>query len=363
MLGKITLDIPPSPGNPRNSEGAMLRRKDGSILFVYSHFPGSEAADDSTADLHAMVSNDEGEHFSPLGLVVSHEETQAKNVMSVSLLRMEDGSIGLFYLERKSESDMRMILRRSADEGRTWSQPSVCMPYPGHYVVNNDRVVRLASGRIYLPCALHRRVVCDDGSVYFDSRSEFVGVYSDDDGHTWHEGPGKCVLAPAGASKTGMQEPGVVEMGAGVLWGWARTDLGRQYETFSMDGGETWTPASPSAFTGPISALSMKHLPDSTLLAVYNPIPLYNGRPVHVNGVWTGGRTPLSLVRLRGHARGELQPTAIEDDPGSGYCYISLFLANDGVLLSYCAGGLGDGACLNRLRVRKIRYEELPAPV
>ena len=192
MLGKITLDIPPSPGNPRNSEGAMLRRKDGSILFVYSHFPGSEAADDSTADLHAMVSNDEGEHFSPLGLVVSHEETQAKNVMSVSLLRMEDGSIGLFYLERKSESDMRMILRRSADEGRTWSQPSVCMPYPGHYVVNNDRIVRLASGRIYLPCALHRRVVCDDGSVYFDSRS------LDYNGQTY-DPPYKIVVLVGGA--------------------------------------------------------------------------------------------------------------------------------------------------------------------
>ena len=38
MLGKIILDLPPSPGNPRNSEGAMLRLNDGSILFIYSAF-------------------------------------------------------------------------------------------------------------------------------------------------------------------------------------------------------------------------------------------------------------------------------------------------------------------------------------
>ena len=151
-----------------------------------------------------------------------------------------------------------------------------------------------------------------------------------------------------------------MELEPGILWAWARTDLGRQYETFSLDGGETWTPAAPSAFTGPMSPLSIKRLPDGSLLAVYNPIPLYNGRPEIVNGVWTGGRTPLCLARMRNRTQGAPHPIAIEDDPASGYCYVSIFPAKDGVLLSYCAGGPNDGSCLNRLRIRKIRYEELP---
>ena len=359
MPGRIILDIPPSPGNPRNSEGAMLRCKDGSILFVYSRFSGTDAADDASADLWSCVSRDEGEHFEPGVCVISHAETRAKNVMSVSLLRMQNGDIGLFYLERHSETDMRMMLRRSADEGQTWFAPTVCMPIPGHYVVNNDRVVRLSNGRIYLPAALHRRVVRDDGSVWFDSRSDFVGVYSDDDGQTWHESEGKCTLTPIGMSRTGLQEPGIVELRSGMLWGWARTDLGRQYETFSPDGGNTWTPAAPSAFTGPISPLSMKALPDGSLLAVYNPIPLYNGRSDRVNGVWNGGRTPLCMARIQPGARNQVIPVILEEDPASGYCYTSIFLARDGVLLSYCAGGTADGACLNRIRIRKIRYEEL----
>ena len=66
MLGKIILDLPPSPGNPRNSEGAMLRLNDGSILFIYSRFCGSDAADDAAADLYALISDDEGEHFHSL---------------------------------------------------------------------------------------------------------------------------------------------------------------------------------------------------------------------------------------------------------------------------------------------------------
>ena len=139
--------------------------------------------------------------------------------MSVSLLRMENGDIGLFYLERRGETDMRMMLRRSADEGRTWTDPAICMPNSGYYVVNNDRVLRLCSGRILLPPALHRLSLRDDGSTRFDSRADFLCVYSDDDGRTWREGAGKCALAPAGPSQTGLQEPGVCGTGTGHALG------------------------------------------------------------------------------------------------------------------------------------------------
>lgn len=359
MLGRIIMDLPPRAGNPRNSEGTMLRRKDGAILFVYSRFSGQSHADDASADLWGMISRDEGEHFEDAGLVVDHREAGAKNVMSPSLLRMENGDAGLFYLLRASESDMRMVLRRSAGEGAAWGEPVLCMPAPGYYVVNNDRVIRLRSGRIYIPAALHRRGVCAGGRVAFDSRAEFVGFYSDDDGASWREAPGKCVLAPMGPSRTGLQEPGIAEPAPGLLWGWARTDLGRQYETFSYDDGESWTPAQPSAFTSPVSPLCVRPLPDGRLLAVYNPVPLYNGRAETVDGVWTGGRTPLCLALAPAGGRTFSPPAAVEDDPASGYCYTSIFMAKDGVILAYCAGGRADGACLNRLRIRKIAYAEL----
>ena len=44
------LSLPPRPGNPRNSEGAFLRLKDGRILFVYTHFTGG-GGDHSAAHL------------------------------------------------------------------------------------------------------------------------------------------------------------------------------------------------------------------------------------------------------------------------------------------------------------------------
>lgn len=359
MIGKIIMDLPPKIGNPRNSEGAMLRQRNGEILFVYSRFCEESDADNSGADIWAMRSTDEGEHFHDLGVVIDHNAVGAQNVMSVSLLRMYNGDLGLFYLQRNNEADMRMMLIRSSDDGKTWSDPVCCIPNPGHYVVNNDRVIRLKSGRIYIPAALHRRTVRDDGSVFFDGRAEFIGIYSDDDGATWRESAGKASISGLRQTRTGLQEPGILEIQAGILYGWARTDLGRQYETVSLDNGETWSAAEPSQFTGPVSPLSMKRLPDGRSLAIWNPVPLYNGRSDRIGKIWNGGRTPLCAGILNSNDLRTQKIIDIENDPMSGYCYVSIFAAKDGILLSYCAGGQEDGACLNRLRIRKIMYEEL----
>ena len=79
-----------------------------------------------------------------------------QNVMSVSLLRLQDGRIALFYLRKNSPADCRPYLRISADETQTWSEPQRCIEDEvGYYVLNNDRAVQLARGRIVLPVALH----------------------------------------------------------------------------------------------------------------------------------------------------------------------------------------------------------------
>jgi sialidase-1 len=39
--------LPPGPDNPRNSEAAFLRLKDGRIFMVYSRFTGKQGADES----------------------------------------------------------------------------------------------------------------------------------------------------------------------------------------------------------------------------------------------------------------------------------------------------------------------------
>ena len=350
---KPILDLPPSPGNPRNSEGAFLDLRDGRIVFIYSRFAGEAASDNAKARLAARLSSDGGETWSNDAIIATPQEDQAMNVMSVSLLRLRNGDVGLFYLLRLGWQDMRLHLRRSTDEGRTWGEPVDCMPAAGYHVVNNDRIVRLSSGRIVIPAALHRKRAERNEASALDWRGVASFFLSDDDGRTWREAAGSCTL-PVVHTRSGLQEPGVVELPGGVLWAWARTDLGRQYEFFSWDGGESWSAPAPSRFTSPNSPLSMKRLPGSErFLAIWNPAPAFETRPLQRIG---GDRTPLVAATGTNPGGKWSRAFVIEGDDGvdAGYCYTAIHFTKDAALLAYCAGGETDKSRLARLRIRKL---------
>lgn len=362
-VGEIICDLPPVTGNPRNSEGAFLTLNDGRILFVYSRFKGSDYADHATADIYALYGNSQASAFTDERLVLTCEGEEGVNIMSLSLMRMQNGDIGLFYLVRTTYSLMRMYMRRSSDEGKTFGERVLCTPQEGFFVVNNDRVTRLKSGRIIIPAAIHRKGFCEspdeEGSGYYDSRSDSVFFLSDDDGVSWRVSKGKCCLPYHSVGTSGLQEPGIIELSDDVLWGWARTDLGRQYEMLSVDGGNTWTSVQPSRFTSPNSPLCMKRMPNGGILAVWNPVPIYNGKSDSINGIWTGGRTPFVAAISNDNGKTFSEPIVLEDDPESGYCYTAIHFVGDYVLLAYCAGGGADKVCLSRTRIRKIELNQL----
>ena len=361
-LGKIILDLSPSmeKKNPRNSEGAFQQLSSGEIIFVYSRFKGDSSADSATSDLAVLRSTDGGETFTHEQTITTCEREEGVNVMSLSLLEMNNGDIGLFYLVRTTYTLLQMFLKRSSDGGRTWSERVLCTPYEGFFVVNNDRVTRLSSGRIIIPAARHTtgwygRPDCD--RQYLDSRSEVVFFYSDDDGYTWKQSSDKCSAPYHSYNTAGLQEPGLIELKNGVLWAWARTELGRQYEMFSMDSGEHWTASQPSRFTSPNSPLSMKRDPFGRIYAIWNPIPEYNGRTVP--DYFTGGRTPLVIAVSEDDGRTFSEPVIFEDDESCGYCYCAIYFANNKMLLSYCAGGEEEKSCLAKTRLRGIPMEQL----
>lgn len=356
--GAVVLELPPGAGNPRNSEGAFIRLKDGRLAFVYSRFVGESASDTAPSCIAARFSADGGRTWSATDEVLfTHAQLGARNVMSVSLLRMADGELGLFFLVRRGWHDCRLHLFRSADEGRSWSAPVLCVPAPGYYVTNNDRVVRLGSGRIVTPSAYHRmRGPSTEDWASFDGRGTAMFFLSDDDGRSWREAR-QCCTMPHPRSRSGLQETGVLELAGGVLWAFFRTDLGCHYESWSLDGGESWTEALPSRFSGPCSPLSAKRIGDGRLIAVWNPVPMYQTRDP---AAWCGGRSPLAAAISADDGRSWAEPFLIEDgSDGGGYCYTAIHAEPDAVLLAYGAGTPADGSCLGRLRVRRLPVAEL----
>ncbi|MBE6929995.1 MAG: exo-alpha-sialidase [Ruminococcaceae bacterium] len=344
--------IPGQPSNPRNSEGSFIRTRDDRILFIYSRFEGENGSDHANADIACIESADEGKTWSQPRILFRAKDLKLQNIMSVTLRRMANGDIGLFYFYRLLNHDSKYVLYRSTDEGATWSEPIYCIDIPGYYVVNNDRVLQHSSGRLIVPAAFHPPMPASDNhyAVSFNATNRYF--ISDDDGFTWR--PTKTTIAiNCPHTGSGLQEPGLVELAGGVIWAYARTDLGRHYEYFSMDGGETWTPPQPSAFTGPCSPLLIKRNPfDNKLYALWNPIPNYPGRTI-VPG--TMGRTPYYLATSDDNGVTWSEPVVIEDDPNHGYCYPAIHFEPDYLLISYCSGSRDeDDGCLNRTSIRRI---------
>lgn len=109
-------------GNPRNSEGAFLTLADGNIIFAFSKFRGENNADWAPSDICMVISKDGGMTFGEERVVVDYQEEESVNVMSVSLMHMDNGDIGMFYLVRKTYTIIQMYLRRSKDGGVTWGK-------------------------------------------------------------------------------------------------------------------------------------------------------------------------------------------------------------------------------------------------
>jgi len=191
---------------------------------------------------------------------------------------------------------------------------------------------------------------CGEGRIFF-----FV---SDDDGKSFYQAKGRIVLDETAYSDTGIQEPGLIERNDGVLWVYARTDRGFQYESFSFDGLRSFTPVRQSCFTSPASPMKIKRNPATGILySVWNPIPNYNGRTISSAG-W--GRTPLAIAKSTDDGLSWSPLLLLEDDDERGYCYPALCFTADGCLLiAYCRGGTEDGMCLCRLGIKKIKLDEI----
>lgn len=338
------LELAPSAGNPRNSEGDFVALKDGRLFFVYTHYTGG-FDDDATAHLAGRFSSDGGRTWTPESVTVLPNEGK-QNVMSVSLLRLQDGRIGLFYLRKNSTSDCRAYLRFSEDEGQTWSEPTLCIPDEGYFVVNNDRVVQLKSGRLVVPAASHTFYRKE-----FLARGAAMCYLSDDGGKTWRRS--ETVVEGPAESRSGLQEPGVVELKDGRLLMLCRTDQGCQMRAWSSDGGSTWSPAERTELLSPVSPATFEIIPSTgDLLLVWND---HRG----IDEARRGKRTPLSVALSRDEGRSWEQAKVLEDDPQGWYCYTAMEFTEDAVLLGYCAGNTPTENGLARTRITRIPLDWL----
>lgn len=346
-------DLDPTPKHPRHTEGSYVTLKSGRILFNYSQFSEGQH-DHSPSAIAEIYSDDQGRTWSQPRVVIPTGSHQ--NIMSVSLLRLASGKIARFYAIKKNKwLDCHAVVSLSSDEGTTWSEPKLVTHAPGYFVLNNDRVIQTKSGRLIVPLGFHRSRHTDDVASSWDSRAVAIWYYSDDEGATWKESDTWWAMPVA--SKSGLQEPGVVERPDGSIYAWFRTDQGAQYESVSENNGVTWSAPRPTEMKSPLSPASIERVPGTDILmVVFNDHSGNVPRPEKPNQ-----RAPLAISFSADGAKTWGPSQVIEGDPAGWYCYTAIHFTDDAVLLAYVAGNDQIGR-LSRLRLRRIPLASLPVP-
>ena len=376
-IGREVHFLPTGADNPRNGEGTFLRMKDGGILHAYTRYFGNDWVDHATASIFGVISCDEGQTWSAPFLLLAKEEGD-ENIMSPSLMRMANGDVGMLYLQKKKRENGAItcmpVFRRSADEGKNWSDAVVCGVPDGYYCAINDGCIRQKDGRILMPVSYHgygwdsvKNTIVDPVAEGDDVRL----LASEDDGHSWQMLP--VIFRLPFESAVGLAEPGIYEHEDGSLWVWFRTTLGHQYESRSYDNGITWTTVRPNVFfTSPDAPMRLKRVGKYTV-AVWNPQG-YNCLREDYTSRGSIMRTPL-VCAVSEQDAADFDPTRegvfnkgliafskrcayLEDDRSDRYCYPSILELSDGFLVAYYHTNGGEYT-LNATKITRVTWDEL----
>lgn len=318
-----------SEENYRHSEGSMIVLPDGTLLLAWSRFyveEGKPKDDNGPANIVLSRSQDGGRTWSePEALDLPRGRI---NNMQASLLQLGDKTL-LVYSKRnatagKDAADRWII--ESTDLGKTWSEPRRITPGDGRYTGPNDRLLRLRSGRLLLPS--HVPLSGNDHGELAP-----LMVWSDDEGANWKTGQPILPLPEFHQLKKPLKlhEPSVVELSNGDLLMLARTTNGRFFRSISRDGGETWTTAEPTEIESLTAPPQLKKLSDGRLLLVWNPLNneahefLNKGSGRHLGGE---GEVP-------GYIRRTVLAAATSSDDGKTWSE-PLVLIDGGEEFGYC---------------------------
>lgn len=314
------LVYPATDEHPRWTEGSIVHLNDGSLLYAVTQFLDG-GSDFSQAQIVARRSRDDGRSWEPQHVL--QKSSGKMNVMSATLRRMQqprDDTIAFCYLEKNSFDNLHAYVRFSTDEAQTFGDPIRITTEPGYHVMNNDRITQLSSGRLLAPVAWTPDVHANNHFVSYC-------YLSDDGGQTWRKGKGQ-VDQP----KRGAMEPEVIELKDGRVMMIARTQLGYIANSYSSDGGDTWSEPGKLSVQAPEAPATLRRIPSTgDLVLIWNN--------TFTDGAGHGGsRTPLTAAISEDEGNTWTHVRNLETDSDRTYSYASLIFAKDRAVISYWEG-------------------------
>jgi predicted neuraminidase len=219
------------------------------------------------------------------------------------LFQMPDGTLSLFYKVGPSPQTWWGMVRTSPDAGVTWSEERR-LP-DGILGPVKNKPMRLADGTLLSPSSTETPEKPSKWRVHFER--------STDGGKTW-----TVVRVPeaSGGAPIDAIQPSILVHAGGRLQAVGRTRSQRVFETWSADGGRTWTPTTLTALPNPSAGTDAVTLRDGRHLIVYN----------HT----AKGRSPLN-VALSKDGKTWDAALVLESEPGE-YSYPAVIQGADGLV-------------------------------
>jgi predicted neuraminidase len=219
------------------------------------------------------------------------------------LFELRKGELALFYKVGPSPRAWWGMVRTSDDGGRTWGEPRR-LP-DGILGPIKNKPVRMPDGTIIAPSSTETPDTPSSWRVHFERTR--------DGGATW-----SVSRPPAGAAESTIDaiQPSILTHGDGRLQAMGRTRSGRVFETWSKDGGASWTPVTLTELPNPSAGTDAVTLRDGRHLLVYNHTPK--------------GRTPLNVAISR-DGRAWEEAGVLESEPGE-YSYPAVIQTSDGLV-------------------------------
>lgn len=214
-----------------------------------------------------------------------------------------DGTVVLYYKVGREIPYWKTMVTVSGDGGRTWTVPQELVPGDegGRGPVKN-KPLHTQAGLLLAPASIEQ-----------GPWRAFVDLSRD--GEVWEKRP-----IPG---DVGMIQPSLWESPAGHIHALMRTNAGKIYRSDSVDGGESWCPAYPTAIPNNNSGLDLAMTQSGILALVCNPV-----------GKDWGPRTPLSLFLSLDGGESFVKCLDLETAPGE-YSYPAVIASGDDLHITY----------------------------
>lgn len=303
----LATDITHDAPGPAVLGPALVRLGDGTVMSVFST-PTSYGGKPGECFIAGRITRDGGTTWEPVRELTRLPKGRAAHPTAH---RSRDGTLHLFFLGYvKFEWDKEHInptercrsdlwTSRSADDGKTWSEPQ--MIFQG-YTGSTNGAEETHDGRLVVPF-----------SHYVSGPGRLVAktVSSADGGRTWE--PSNALDIGGAGDHEGALEPCVIQLKDGRLWMLIRTTRKVFWESFSTDGGRTWSAAKAGTIDSTSAPAHVIRLTDGRLAMAWNRAE-GGRRLLHLALSGDDGKTwTPSFIAVRGSTT---YPFVLEAKPG-----------------------------------------------